>query len=329
MITSLLATLLLAAPASNAEDKAWSQQNTDRIVVVAGDEVVTISDIRKQLAPFARTLEGTADQKDEAIRKAADDVMRSLSDRAIVLREFRESSKMTIPPAMIESDIDDTVRRQFGGDRLRYYAALREVGLTLAENRKQIEDRIIFEYMIGEVRKGIAEVSPARIQAYYDSHKADYKRPEQVRFRQIAILRRASESPEETLRRAQAVQAAIRSGTGDMRERFASAAKVSSDDENRSAGGDTGWRDVTALAEIAVQEIRKLPEGGISDLVTLDAGGEKAHFLFLREGFRPAGTAPIEDVRTVIETTLREEMGSKAVNAWLERLREKHSPEIR
>jgi peptidyl-prolyl cis-trans isomerase SurA len=329
MITSLLATLLLAATASNAEDKAWSQQNTDRIVVVAGDEVVTVSDIRKQLAPFARTLEGTADQKDEAIRKAADDVMRSLSDRAIVLREFRESSKMTIPPAMIESDIDDTVRRQFGGDRLRYYAALREVGLSLAENRKQIEDRIIFEYMIGEVRKGIAEVSPARIQAYYDAHKADYKRPEQVRFRQIAILRRASESPEETLKRAQAVQAAIRSGTGDMRERFASAAKVSSDDENRSAGGDTGWRDVTALAEIAVQEIRKLPEGGISDLVTLDAGGEKAHFLFLRERFRSAGTAPIEDVRTVIETTLREEMGSKAVNAWLERLREKHSPEIR
>ena len=34
-------------------------------------------------------------------------------------------------------------------------------------------------------------------------------------------------------------------------------------------------------------------------------------------------------MRTVIETTLREEMGSKAVNAWLERLREKHSPEIR
>jgi len=328
MIPSLLASILLAAPTSPAESQAWTDQNTDRIATVAGGEIVTVSDVRKQIAPYARNLQGTEAEKDAAIRQAAEEVLRSLSDRAIVLREFREGGKMTIPPAMVEAEIDDIVRRQFGGDRLRYYAALRAAGLTPAENRKQVEDRIIFEYMIGEVRRGIGEVSPARIQAYYDAHKAEFARPEQVRFRQIAILRRASESPEETLRRAEAARAAI-DGEGDARERFATVAKASSDDDYRSVGGDSGWRAVSDLAPAVVQALRALKDGETSALLSLDAGGEKAHFILLRDGFRPAGTTEIEEVRAGIETRLREEMAGKAVQSWLERLREKHAPEIR
>jgi len=326
MISSLLASLLLATPTSPAESQAWTEQNTDRVAVVAGDEVVTVSDVRKQLAPFARNLRGSGDEREAAIRKAAEEILQSLTDRAIVLREFRDAGKLTIPPAMVEADIDDTVRRQFGGDRLRYYAALRAAGMTPAENRKQTEDRIIFEYMISDVRRGIGEVSPARIQAYYDANSGEFARPEQVRFRQIAILRRASETPEETLRRAEAARAAIAGGNS---EQFAAVAKASSDDDYREQGGDSGWRSVTDLAGPVIQALRSLKDGETSSLLSLDAGGEKAHFILLRESFRPAGAAPIDEVRTAIETRLREEMATKAIQSWLERLREKHAPEIR
>lgn len=330
MISSLLASLLLAAPTSPADAKAWSEGNSDRIALVAGDEIVTASDVRKQLIPYARNLQGTDAEKDAAIREAADDILRSLADRAIVLREFRESGKLTIPPAMIEADIDDTVRRQFGGDRLRFYAALRAAGLTPAENRKQVEDRIIFEYMVGEVRRGLGEVSPARIQAYYDEHAAEFARPEQVRFRQIAVLRRASETPEEALRRAEAARAAATAvDVGAAEERFAAAAKAASDDDYRSAGGDSGWRNVTDLAPPVIEALRKLRDGEVSPLLSLDAGGEKAHFILRREGFRSAGTVPIDEARVGIEARLREEMANKAVQGWLSRLREKHAPELR
>lgn len=329
MIPSLLASLLLAAPPSPAESQAWTDQNRDRVALVAGDEVVTMSDVRQQLAPYARNLRGTDAEKDAAVRQAAEEILRSLADRAIVLREFREAGKMTIPPAMVEADIDDTVRRQFGGDRLRFYAALRAAGLTPAENRKMVEDRIIFEYMVGEIRRGIGEVSPARIQGYYDAHIKEFALPEQVRFRQIAILRHASESPAETLRRAEAARAAVVAGEGDSRERFAATAKATSDDDYRAAGGDSGWRNVTDLAPPVIEALRRLKDGEISPLLSLDAGGEKAHFILLRDSFRAAGTAPINEVRGAIEARLREEMAVKAVQSWLERLREKHAPEIR
>lgn len=327
MTSALLALALLATPAAPA-DIAWTEQNGDRVLAVAGDQVVTLSDIRRELAPFARTLRGTPEEKDAAIRKAATEVLRNLTDRAIVLSEFR-STGMTIPPAMVQAEIDDQVRRQHEGDRLRYYAALRSQGITPAEHRRQTEDKIIFDYMMGQVRRAIGEASPARIQAFYDANKAAFTRPEQVRFRQISFLRRASEAPAETLRRAESARAAIAESQAGVEDRFIAAAKAGSDDDYRAEGGDAGWRAMADLAGTVAEALRALPDGGISPLLTLDAGGEKAHFLLLRTGFRPAGTAPIEDVRQQIAGKVRDDLGNEAVQSWLERLREKHAPQSR
>ena len=327
MTSALLALALLATPATPM-DLAWTEQNGDRVLAVAGDQVVTLSDIRRELAPLARSLRGTAEEKEAAIRKAAAEVLRNLTDRAIVLSEFR-SSGMVIPPAMVQAEIDDQVRRQHEGDRLKYYASLRAQGITPAEHRRQTEDKIIFDYMLGQVRRSIGEASPARIQAFYDANQASFARPEQVRFRQISFLRRATETPEETLRRAEAARDAIAGGKPGAEDRFVAAAKAGSDDDYRAEGGDAGWRAMADLAGTVAEALRTLPDGGVSPLLTLDAGGEKAHFLLLRTGFRTAGTAPIEDVRQQIAAKVRDDLGNEAIRAWLERLREKHAPQSR
>ena len=64
-------------------------------------------------------------------------------------------------------------------------------------------------------------------------------------------------------------------------------------------------------------------------LLTLDAGPDKAHFLLLREELRPAGKAPIEEVRAAIGARIRDELSNQAVQEWLERLREKHDVVLR
>ena len=46
-----------------------------------------------------------------------------------MLSEFR-SSGMAIPPAMVQAEIDDQVRRLHEGDRIRYFTALRAQGMT-------------------------------------------------------------------------------------------------------------------------------------------------------------------------------------------------------
>jgi len=327
MTPALLAAALLASTGSPA-DRAWSEQNADRIVAVAGGQIVTVSDIRRELGPYAQTLRGTPEEKDAAVSRAVDEVLRSLTDRAVVLSEFRAGGA-TIPPAMVQAEIDDIVRRSHEGDRLRYYAALRAQGVSPAEHRRQVEEKIIFDYMLGQVRRSIGEASPARIQAYYEANLRSFARPEEVRFRQISFLRRATEKPEETLARARAARAAVVGDGSPAAERFAAAAKAGSDDDYREEGGDAGWRSMTDLAGPVAEALRGLPDGGVSELLTLDVGPDKAHFLLLRTQFRPAGTAPIEEVRQQIAAKVREELGNEAIRGWLARLRQKHAPEAR
>lgn len=327
-MSALLLTAALLAATAPAENRGWSERNGDRVLAVAGDQIVTVSDVRRELAPLLRNLRGTADEQEKAVRQASAEVLRSLSDRAIVLREFRESG-MVIPPAMIEAEIADQIRRLHGGDRLRFLAALREAGTTPAEHRRQLEEKVIFEHMLGRVRRGIGEASPARIQAFYDANPALFARPERVRFRQISVLRRAGESPEETLARAKAAREAALAGEGDAAARFGRAARATSDDDYRAQGGETGWRDLAELAGPVADVLRRLPDGGVSDLLTLDVGPDKAHFVLLREELRPAGPAPIEEVRAAIANRVRDDLANQAVQEWLQRLREKHDVVLR
>lgn len=323
----LLTAALLATPLP-VETKGWTDRNGDRVIAVAGDQIVTVSDVRRELSPLLRNLRGTADEQEKAVQQAASEVLRTLSDRAIVLREFRESG-MVIPPAMIETELDDQIRRLHGGDRLRFLAALREAGTTPTEHRRQVEEKIIFDYMLGQVRRRIGEASPARIQAFYEANPALFARAERVRFRQISILRRATETPEEALARAQSTLAAITAEPTDRVARFAQAARTTSDDDYRAQGGEAGWRDLAELAGPVAELLRQLPDGTVSEILTLDAGPEKAHFILLREELRAAGAADIEEVRGAIANRIREELSNQAVQEWLQRLREKHDVVLR
>ena len=322
----LTATLLAAGPAP--ESRGWSERNGDRVVAVAGDQIVTVSDVRRELSPLLRNLKGSAAEQEAAVREASADVLRSLSDRAIVLREFRESG-MVIPPAMLQSEIDDQVRRLHGGDRLRFFAALRESGTTPAAHRRQVEETMIFDFMVGKVRRSIGEASPARIQAFYDANPDLFARAERVRYRQISILRRASESPEETLARAKALEGRLAGEPAGLADRFDAAAREGSDDDYRAQGGAAGWRDMEELAGPVAEALRGAADGAATPLLTLDAGPDKAHFLLLREELRPAGKAPIEEVRASIANRIREELSNQAVQEWLGRLREKHDVVLR
>ena len=322
----LTAALLAASPAP--EGRGWSERNGDRVVAVAGDQIVTVSDVRRELSPLLRNLKGSAAEQEAAVRQASGDILRTLSDRAIVLREFRESG-MVIPPAMLQAEIDDQVRRLHGGDRLRFFAALREAGTTPAEHRRQVEERMIFDYEISKVRRSIGEASPARIQAFYDANPQLFARAERVRFRQISVLRRASESPEETLARAKSLEARLAGDPAGIAARFEAAAREGSDDDYRAQGGAAGWRDLEELAGPVAEALRKVADGAATPLLTLDAGPDKAHFLLLREELRPAGKAPIEEVRAAIGARIRDELSNQAVQEWLERLREKHDVVLR
>jgi peptidyl-prolyl cis-trans isomerase SurA len=331
-----------------AAAKRWSEMHSDRIAADADGTGITVSDIRRQIEPIAGQLRAAAKtdaEFDKALANAADETLNSIAERQLVIAEFRASTAR-LPASYIDADIEETIRRDFSGDRNRFVASLRAAGTTPLAYRKYIEDRIIFDYMVSQVRRSAWDVNPGKILEYYEKNKADFVRKEQVKLRQITITQGAAEKPEETAARAAAWSDALRhpekiaatlrrfkvagkpiTGTPGFAD---VAARVSTDDF-ASQGGDAGWRNVDDLNEAVTAKLKTLKVGEISEPLKFDVGSAPIYVIVSPEANRPKGHASVNDpeVMAEIEVKVRQVGMKVAIKTWLDDLRAKHHVQIR
>lgn len=339
---------LLQPSLEEAAAKRWSVLNADRIAADADGQGITLSDIRRQIDPIVGQIRAAARtdlEFDQAIKQAAEETLRSMAERQLVIAEFRANTA-NLPSSYIDADIEETIRRDFGGDRNRFVASLRAAGTTPLAYRKTIEDRIIFEFMVGQIRRAAWDVNPGKIQEYYDKNKADFLRKEQVKLRQITITQGAAEKPEETAARAAAWADALAhpAKIGELLERykvggkpaggqltFADVAERISSDDYARKGGDTGWRNLDDLNQAVVQALRTLKPGQVSAPLKFDVGSAPLYVIISPEDTRPKGYAPVSDpeVMSEIEGKVRAITLKLAVQRWLDGIRAKRLVQMR
>lgn len=355
LLTSLLVLSAAFVPAQGrkptleeAAAKRWSEMHVDRIAADANGTGITTSDIRRQIDPIIGQIRAGAKtdaEFEKAIAAAADETLNSIAERQLVIAEFRASAAR-LPASYIDADIEETIRRDFNGDRNRFVASLRAAGTTPLAYRKFIEDRIIFEYMVSQIRRAAWDVNPGKILEYYEKNKADFVRKEQVKLRQITITQGAAEKPEETAVRAAAWADALRHPekiTATL-ERFKVAGKpivgtptfadvavrVSTDDFARR-GGDAGWRQLEDLNETVTAKLKTLKPGEVSDPLKFDVGAAPIYVIVSPEANRPKGYADVNDPEVIAEIEIKvRQVGMKiAIKSWLDDLRSKHHVQVR
>lgn len=355
LLTSLLVLSAAFVPAQvrkptleEAAAKRWSEMHVDRIAADANGTGITTSDIRRQIDPIIGQIRAGAKtdaEFEKAIAAAADETLNSIAERQLVIAEFRASAAR-LPASYIDADIEETIRRDFNGDRNRFVASLRAAGTTPLAYRKFIEDRIIFEYMVSQIRRAAWDVNPGKILEYYEKNKADFVRKEQVKLRQITITQGAAEKPEETAVRAAAWADALRHPekiTATL-ERFKVAGKpivgtptfadvavrVSTDDFARR-GGDAGWRQLEDLNETVTAKLKTLKPGEVSDPLKFDVGAAPIYVIVSPEANRPKGYADVNDPEVIAEIEIKvRQVGMKiAIKSWLDDLRSKHHVQVR
>jgi hypothetical protein len=351
---------LFLAASSFAQNKAptleevaarrWSEMNADRIAGTADGQGITLSDVRRQIEPVISQIRASAKNDSEfnkALETAAHETLKNIADRQLVIAEFKLGTGK-LPSMYIDQEIEETIRRDFGGDRNRFVAALREQGTTPLAYRKTIEDKIVFDYMIGQIRKAAMEVSPGRIQEYYDKNKARFLRKEQFQIHQITITQGAAESAEEAETRAQTwadavghpekIPAAIakynltNANQKGKELGFADVAKLVSSDDYAAKGGEIGWFDIEQLNEKIGKTLNTLKDGETSSAIKFDIPGARKIWLILRrDGHRDKGYASIteQDVFAECENRVRAESTTSVVEKWLNELRQKHLVETR
>ena len=320
--TVALVALLLAkngvAQSAPADDNL-NMRFANGIAAIAEDKIITVDDVRREITPLLPQLQREASQApnpeeafNQKLEALQDNAIQNLIDRVLIIKDFQKDDKKHVPASFVDNQIADELTDQFDNDRSKFLAYLRSRGTTMREYRKEVEEDIIYNYMMHQQHKSQTIVSPVRIEQYYKENKDRFYQDDSVHLRLIQLSRASGETDGELKGQADAILLRLRSG-----EKFEDLAKEYSSDSRRAKGGDWGWMKRSDLKPEFSEPLFAVKKGECSDAVMLPEGC----FLLYAEDRKYAGIQPLDEVRDQIERILVQEMGRDYEDRWLERLR--------
>jgi peptidyl-prolyl cis-trans isomerase SurA len=312
-VATLIATSGLAqtAPA----DDNLNLRFANGIAAIAEDKIITVDDVRREVTPLIPQLQREAHNEQEFNQKLEalqDNAIQNLIDRVLIIKDFQKDDKKHVPENFIDNQIADQLTEQFDNDRSKFLAYLRARGTTMRDYRKEVEEDIIYNYMMHQQHKSQSIVSPVRIEQYYKENKDRFYQDDSVHLRLIQLSRANAQTDGELKGQADAILLRLRSG-----EKFEDLAKEYSSDSRRAKGGDWGWMKRSDLKPEFSEPLFAVKKGECSEPVVLPEGC----FLLYAEDRKYAGIQPLDEVRDQIERILVQQMGREYEDRWLERLR--------
>ena len=166
------------------------------------------------------------------LRKAALD---ALIDKELLWQEAVKRG-VVISDATVQSQVDQT-RQAFGGADV-FARRLEDAGFDEAAYIEYTRRDLAAQQMFAELTR-ISEPDEKEVQAFFQAHRAEMNRPEQVQARHILIKvpQGADASTVSSARlRLEAMRTSINAGAD-----FASVARTGSEDASASEGGDLGY----------------------------------------------------------------------------------------
>ncbi len=291
----------------------------DGIVAIVEEKVITVDDVRHEIQPLVAQLQKEARNEQEfnqRLEQLQDSVIQQLIDKVLIIKAFRKhkegEDEKQIPASYIDNRIAEMLSDQFDNDRSKFLAYLRSRGMTMREYRKDIEEDIIYHYMLQQQEKSVSIVSPVKIEQFYKENKDQFYQEDSIHLRLIQLNKTDTESAEGLRARAQAIITRFNAG-----EKFEDLAKELSEDTKRSKGGDWGWMKRTDLKPEFADPIFVLKKNNVTDAIMTPDGC----FVLFVEDRKYAGIQPLDQVREQIEHILMTQTTQTDTEHWLERLR--------
>jgi peptidyl-prolyl cis-trans isomerase SurA len=306
--------LLLAAISARAQDKGTT---LEEVVARVNNDIITRSDLeraRRQLRDeIQRDCKACSPAEvDQKYAEQEKDLLRDLIDNSLLVQRGKDlgtnvETQMVkrLDEIRIENNISsmEELERQVtatGQDYEDFKNTIRNQLLQQEVMRREVNSRIILDR--------------TETQKYYDEHKPEFVRPEQVFLREIFVSTEGkSEEEKATLRKkADGLLQRVKGG-----EDFGELAKRFSDGSTAKQGGDLGSFERNQLAAALADVVFPLKKNDVTDVMPTQTG-----FLILqvREHY-PAGQQPLETVENEIMNRLYGDKLKPALREYLQTLR--------
>jgi peptidyl-prolyl cis-trans isomerase SurA len=285
------------------------------IAAIAEDKVITVDDIRREIAPLIPEIQRQSRNEkefNEKVEALQEDIVQNLIDRVLIVKDFYKDEKRRVPESYVDNAVSETIITQFDGDRSKFLAYLRSRGISQKDYRKEQEEDMIYSYMRQQQTKSSSTVSPVKIEAFYAENKERFYQEDSVHLRLIQLARGPDDTDDTLRAKAAEITTQLKAGV-----EFGNLARQYSNDSRKGKGGDWGWQRRSDLRREFSDTIFALEKGQYSEPLIMPEGA----FLFYAEDRKHAGTLPLDEVRPDIERALIQQGSRQATERWLEKLR--------
>lgn len=193
--------------------------------------------------------------------------------------------------------------------------AVESSGISWEEYKASIRNTLMTQDVIRKEVGGRINLDEADLKKYYEEHKSEFVRPEQVYLSEI-LISTDGKSPEDypaLKKKAEDLLDRIKKG-----EDFGELAKRYSDGQTAKQGGDMGGFGRGQLAKQLEDQVFKMNRGDMTDVIQTKAGFE---ILKVEEHYQ-AGEQPYDKVEGEISNKFYQDKMQPALRSYLSELRE-------
>jgi len=312
------------AGACFAGDTPPSPLVVEEIVAKVNNEIVTRSEIEK----YRRLLAGeiahqqmTPDRAREALKQGETDLLRDRIDQLLLVQKAKE----------LDIKVDQDLSKQMAQLQLKsgitdpdkFQEWVREQsGMAFEDYKQQMKDGLLTQEVVRHEVGGRITISKAEEQKYYEEHKNEFVREEQVWLQEILISTAGKDEKGVAAAEKKAKDLVTRARKG---ENFNTLARDNSDAETAEGGGNLPAFKHGMLKKEIEELVFKESKGYVTDPIRQANG-----FLILKLAQRDAaGLQPFEAVENEIADRLYTPRMQPALRTYLTKLRQEAFLQIR
>ncbi len=306
-------------------------QILERVLVKVNGDILTQTELEEKQTAAIRARIGGGELKpdiakdSEQLKKAMEEVTPQLLVEAIdelLLLQMGKEKGYRLSDEQFKSWLENLRKEQNLQDDQKFYAALKQEGMTVDDLRKNVER----QFLVGQVQRDEVgsklSITEEEARQYYLSHKEEFVEPATVTLREVLLDVPTTTTggqttvnvgkEDEVLQQAGAVRARVLGG-----EDFATVAAEVSAAASKSNGGLIG---PIALSEVA-PSLQKLIQGMKPGDVTEPLRVARGFQILKLESLKAAAPQPFDRVRDLVADKVHDARQQVEIRKFLGRMR--------
>jgi peptidyl-prolyl cis-trans isomerase SurA len=297
----------------------------EQVLVKVNGEIFTKSDLEERqiqaLRQMGQQIDPKTDPSDAQLRGMLEQVTPQLLvnvvDEMLLVQRGRELG-YKMGDDQFKSVVESIKKDNKIDTEEQFQAALKQENMTLADLRRNLERTMIIQRVQQAEVLGRIAVDDEEARKYYDSHLAEFTKPQSVTLREIFVnvpsdgvnlnVGRDDEA------RAKATQIRERALAGESFEKLASDL---SDAPSRTNAGLIGPLSLSDLSPEVRQMVSKMKPGDVTEVLR----GSRGYQILKLETITPAETLPFDQAREDISNRVFTDKRKAEFDKYLDKLR--------